>query len=93
MHKKIFNHDSCKKNKIIVSKKNLHEKRNICDIILRNHKKKNQRNVKRYISFFYVIFFLHNINVIIFCRIHCNLEIHDEIKMMTVLHALFVTLK
>ena len=56
MHKKIFNHDSCKKNKTIVSKKNLHEKRNICDIILRNHKK-NQRNVKRYISFFYVIFF------------------------------------
>ena len=56
MHKKIFNHDSCKKNKIIVSKKNLHEKRNICDIILRDHKK-NQRNVKRYISFFYVIFF------------------------------------
>ena len=38
-------------------------------------------------------FFLHKINVIIFCRIHCNLEIHDEIKMMTVLHALFVTLK
>ena len=42
MHKKIFNHDSCKKNKIIVSKKNLHEKRNICDIILRNHKKKTR---------------------------------------------------
>ena len=39
MHKKIFNHDSCKKNKIIVSKKNLHEKKHICDIILRNHKK------------------------------------------------------
>ena len=39
MHKKIFNNDSCKKNKIIVSKKNLHEKKNICDIILRNHKK------------------------------------------------------
>lgn len=38
-------------------------------------------------------FFLHKINVIIFCRIHCNLEIHNEIKMMTALHALLVTLK
>ena len=91
MHKKIFNHDSCKKNKIIVSKKNLHEKKKHLWYYF-TKSQKNQRNVKGYISFFYVIF-LHKINVIIFCRIHCNLEINDEIKMMTVLHALFVTLK
>lgn len=92
MHKKIFNHDSCKKNKIIVSKKNLHDKRNICDIILRNHKKKT-REMSNDTSRSSMSFFLHKINVIIFCRIHCNLEIHNEIKMMTALHALLVTLK
>lgn len=92
MHKKIFNHDSCKKNKIIVSKKNLHEKRNICDIILRNHKKKSEKCQTIHLVLL-CHFFLHKINVIIFCRIHCNLEIHNEIKMMTALHALLVTLK
>lgn len=91
MHKKIFNHDSFKKNRIIVSKKNLHEKRNICDIILRNHKKTREMSKDKSRSS--MSFFLHKINVIIFCRIHCNLEIHNEIKMMTALHALLVTLK
>lgn len=91
MHKKIFNHDSCKKNKIIVSKKIFTKKRNICDIILRNHRE--TREMSKDTSRSSMSFFLHKINVIIFCRIHCNLEINDEIKMMTVLHALFVTLK
>ena len=56
MHKKIFNHDSCKKNKIIVSKKNLHEKKKHLWYYF-TKSQKNQRNVKGYISFFYVIFF------------------------------------
>ena len=56
MHKKIFNHDSCKKNKIIVSKK-IFTKKETSVILFYEITKKNQRNVKRYISFFYVIFF------------------------------------
>ena len=81
-----------KKNKIIVSKKNLYEKRNICDIILRNHKKKPEKCQTIHLVLLCHVF-LHKINVIMFCRIHCYLEIHDEIKMMAVLHAFFVTLK
>ena len=44
------------KYKIIVSKKNLHEKKKHLWYYF-TKSQKNQRNVKGYISFFYVIFF------------------------------------
>ena len=79
MHKKIFNHNSCKKNKTIVSKKNLQEKKKH----LWHYFTKSQKNQEKCQTIHLVLlshFLFHKINVIIFYRIHCNFEIYDEIK-------------